>query len=107
MANIVLTSQNDGERVPVHRGDEIVVRLDEWSSGGYRWSLIGSANSILIPKGAETRSAESDLIGAPGVAEFRFIAREPGEAKLEFKLWRKWEGDSSAIERYAVSVEID
>lgn len=44
--------------------------------------------------------------GAAGIGEFRVHALQPGLSQLRLKHWREWQGDSSVIARFTMTVHV-
>lgn len=106
---VVLTKANNGESINVGLGDEIVLRLAENATTGYRWAVV-RADGLAeqeVPGHSQPGPPEPDsLIGSGGLREFRFRAGTPGDGRLELKYWREWEGDSSVVERFAIDLKV-
>lgn len=105
MQTVKLTRQDDGKSVYVHPGDLISVRLDESASTGYRWEVDRVDNSVLLIQKADLPVGPIPGIGETGKVEFSFTVQRIGKTRLQLKLLRPWEGDSSVIDRFNVAVE--
>jgi inhibitor of cysteine peptidase len=101
---LTLSEQDNGRRVPAHVGDVLEVRLAENATTGYGWALDSSNAGLLEPVEA-TSDYPSAAVGAGGAAIFRFRVVGPGSGTLALKYWRPWEGDRSAIRRFAVTID--
>jgi len=88
----------------VAAGDRLSVQVEDISPTGYRWAIEGSDPDVLAV-GTETLATYPG-VGAGGLRTYRLDAKGAGVAALRFKLWRKWEGDNSAIERFSVTVRV-
>ena len=109
MSAVVLTKANNGESIKVQFGDEIVLRLPENVTTGYRWHIVRAEGLVEDETQHPGHSAAPDpnsLIGVGVLREFRFRPSVPGHARLELKYWREWEGDSSVADRFSVDLEI-
>ena len=105
MSTVTLSNADNARSIRVRTGDEIVVRLSENPTTGYRWF----AERIDGPVTLESDSYASTppvRIGSGGMRELRFRATAPGAARLELKHWQEWEGDSSVTERFAVDIAV-
>jgi inhibitor of cysteine peptidase len=105
MSILTLTTTDNGTTVETRQEDEIIVRLAENPTTGYRWHL------DQLPEGLEqvqdTFILDPDpQIGSGGTREFRFRATTPGTAKLELKHWQQWEGEGSVTEHFAVEIRV-
>jgi inhibitor of cysteine peptidase len=111
MALLRLTDIDNGKSLEARQGDEIILRLPENATTGYRWH-IDRANAVIEQEQTSyhldpnIQTDPNTQFGRGGVREFRFRAKANGTARLELKLWQPWEGDSSVIERFAVDIKI-
>ena len=105
MAEVEL-SENDNEKVVQARlGDEVIIRLKEQPTTGYRWTI--DAVSEQLEQGRSGFSLkQGGGVGGGGEKVMRFIAKRRGSAQIELKRMRSWEGDVSNAERFRVSVNI-
>jgi inhibitor of cysteine peptidase len=105
MRSMTLTSADNGKSIQVHQGDEIVVRLPENPTTGYRWQIDQVAG--LIELEADSYQPESNMqFGSGGTREFRFRTKELGTARLGLKHWQAWEGEKSVTDRFAVEIQV-
>lgn len=110
MALLTLTSSDNGKLIEARQGDEIILRLPENATTGYRWH-IDRANGVIEQEqdsyhpDASIQTDPNTQFGRGGVREFRFRANAPGTARLELKLWQAWEGEGSVVERFAVDIK--
>jgi inhibitor of cysteine peptidase len=101
MAAVSLTKANSGQSIEARQGDEIILRLPENPTTGYRWQIDGADG---VEQETSEHTTDSDppdpnpRLGKGGVQEFRFRAKEPGSRRLDLKHWREWEGERSVIE---------
>lgn len=105
MAILTLTNADNGKTIQSRQGDEIILRLPDNPTTGYRWH-IAHANGSLDQEGNSYQPDPTMQFGSAGVREFRFRAKAAGNARLELKHWREWEGESSVLERFALTIEI-
>jgi inhibitor of cysteine peptidase len=108
MSAVVLTKANNGESIKVQLGDEIVLRLAENATTGYRWHIVRAEGLVEDETQQPGHSAAPDpnpFIGGGGLREFRFRPSVAGSGRLELKYWREWEGDSSVADRFSVDLE--
>jgi len=109
MAAVSLTKANDGQSIEVHQGDEIILRLPENPTAGYRWH-IDRADGLEQKMSEHTTGSDQPdpnrRLGQGSVREFRFRAEEPGPQRLELKHWREWEGERSVTERFGIDIGI-
>ena len=106
MSNITLTEADNGRTIDVPQGAEVLIRLEENPTTGYRWAFDLDDDAVLAPQASDLASAPGAAVGGGGSRTFTFTAGQPGTAHLQFKLWREWEGDSSIVERYGVTIAV-
>ena len=109
MATVSVTKANNGQSIEVRQGDEIILRLPENPTTGYRWHIDRADGLEQAMSEHTTGSDQRDpnpRFGQGGVREFRFRAKEPGARRLELKHWREWEGERSVTERFSVGIGI-
>ena len=106
MSNITLTEADKGKTIAVQQGTEILIRLNENPTTGYRWAIDQSDDTVLPLQSSNFSSSPSAAVGAGGARLFTFTAKQPGTVHLQFKRWREWLGDSSIIERYDVTIQV-
>jgi inhibitor of cysteine peptidase len=105
LATLTLTGADDGRAVDVHLGDEVVVSLPENPTTGFRWEVAALRGVQLVGE-ASFRLAEPVALGSGGNRTFRFTASDVGLGRIELIHRRSWEGDATALGRFAVDVAI-
>ncbi|MDC3960425.1 protease inhibitor I42 family protein [Polyangium jinanense] len=72
---IVLSNADNGKRVTVQSGDEVILRLESNASTGYSWHMVLSPTSIM--KLTQHRyvpgRCPGGAVGCPGIEEFHFV----------------------------------
>ncbi len=106
MSKITLTEADKGKFIEVHKGDEIVIQLKENPTTGYRWAVDKTDNTVLALQNLGFSPTPGTGIGGGGTRTFTFIVKQPGTVQLQLKLWREWQGDSSIIDRYDVTLRV-
>jgi len=101
---ITLTAADNKKLVNLNRGDEVVIRLPESPTTGYRWALEQFDAGILTSLSRDYAPAEA--IGGSGEAAFAFKAEKPGSTQITLKLWREWEGERSVTERFEIKITV-
>ena len=94
MTRVVLGEADDGQAVDVGVGDQVVIRLDENPTTGYRWELVDLPAAVELA-GDSFTLGEPVKVGSGGTRELTFICRRPGPARLQLRHWQAWEGASS------------
>jgi len=107
VAVVELTGADNGRSIRVHPDDEIVVRLPENPTTGFRWE-IERADPIVAVVGDDFELGRPGLVGAGGTHEFRFMAAGSyGSGSLSLKLRQAWEGDASVTDRFSVDLVVE
>ena len=104
MPQISLGMADNGTTISVRKGTEVQVDLEDRGTTGFRWSIDAIDDRVLATAGEQ--SVAYPGIGAGAHRVFRFEAKGTGSSQLALKLWRSWEGDSSVIERFDVTVRV-
>ncbi len=82
------------EVLPLQIADEVVIRVRESSSTGYRWRLDASRDSpVRLVNNSLGESAQDDRLGGFRTRSIRLRAHEPGRARLRLRLSRAFEPD--------------
>jgi inhibitor of cysteine peptidase len=103
---IVVTGDDNGTSVEVNQGDHVRIELDSNPTTGYEWAVDSTDETILVYEGSSYESKNGDRVGQGGTQTFTFQAADPGKAEIHLKYWRSWEGDSSVIERFDVTITV-
>ncbi len=106
MPDLILTQADTGKSFMVHPGDVIAIQLKENPTTGYRWAIDRSDDTILALQSSDFVGPPGTGIGGGGTRTFTFKAQKPGAVHLQLKQWRSWEGDSSIIGRYDVTIQV-
>ena len=105
MSRIVATQSDNGAVLQARTGDEVVIRLSEVPTTGFRWDIENAASNVTS-LGSDFEPAAGAGMGGGGTRTFRFRAHSPGQALLSLRLRRAWEGDRGATERYLITIQI-
>jgi inhibitor of cysteine peptidase len=107
---VTLTEANNGQPLELRQGDVVDLRLRENPTTGFRWQVVrtdGLVEEPAVDDAPPSRGPEEHpQVGAGGTRTFRFRARTPRTGRLELKLWREFEGDSSVVKRFAIDITI-
>lgn len=103
---ITLEQTESGTSVEVRRGDEIVVRLEENPTTGFRWAVDEINEQVLELQDSSYQQQPGGGMGGGGQRRLTFRAKSSGSSPLRLKLWREWEGDATADARYSVTVTV-
>jgi inhibitor of cysteine peptidase len=106
MSIITLTQADKGRSITVHADDKIIINLIENPTTGYGWAIDKMDPTVLVFQDLTFSSTPGGAIGSGGTRTFTFTAKQPGTAHLQLKLLRAWQGDSSIIDRYDVTIQV-
>ena len=106
MSEVTLSQADSGTVLTLKRGQTLILRLNENSTTGYRWSLPALDTEVLQLKSDEINLPSNPGIGGGTQRVFTFQANNPGRVKLQLKNLREWVGDESTIEEFQVSVQV-
>jgi inhibitor of cysteine peptidase len=102
---ITITKTENSQSVQAHVGDTIVLQLDENASTGYTWT-VGQTDSTILALQSSKYTASGNVPGSGGTRVFTFLAKKSGMVHLQLKYWRSFVGDSSVVQRYSVTLEV-
>ena len=101
-----LTAANANQTIEVNVGDTLVVELEGNPTTGFTWEAVELDQAVLEQVGEPEFTAQSDLLGAPGVIVLRFKANGPGQTLLKLVYRRPWEQDVPPEETYEVTIVV-
>lgn len=105
MGEVTLGDDQNAAKIAVRMGDTIVVRLEENSAGGYRWTLTSVDSDKLEMTEHHYESTRAD-VGSAGASVWRFTPKHAGRTRLELKKVRPWNRADPAADRYSVDLDI-
>ena len=105
MATITLTQADSGTSIDVSPGDTIAISLAENPTTGYRWA-IDDLDAQVVTLVSSSYATAGGGIGAGGTRTITLRAAQAGTAHPRLKLWREWEGDTSIIERFDMTIHV-
>lgn len=97
------TQSDHGTTAALALGDELELRLPENATTGFRWQLDAPD---LVQLEDRSERATAGALGAGGQRVFTLRADALGEARVDAKLVRAWEGDASAQSRFSLTVRV-
>jgi inhibitor of cysteine peptidase len=107
VAEVILDETNQGTAMKAHVGDQIIVKLREIPTSGYRWMPASSGDDVLTLSVSEFTPGPGSTLGGGGYRVLTFRARGAGVSKIELDLRRPWEqGEGSAVEHYQAEVVV-
>lgn len=96
---VTLTMADQGVARDAVVEQNVLLQLEETPSTGYRWTLEASPPEAIEILAIRWVAPTGGGVGAAGKREFSLRTKAPGEIRLSLKLWREWQGESSATSR--------
>jgi inhibitor of cysteine peptidase len=106
MPSLTLTHADQGKSLTVSPGDTVSLTLDEAPTTGYRWDIERSNAEILEVLDSTYRQPGQSAVGGSGEHSWTFKAKREGSVQLVLKRWRSFEGDTSVVERFDVTIRV-
>jgi len=89
----------------VKPGDAISLVLPSNPTSGYRW-VSDDPDGDTMDVTSSGFQPSGPGVGTGGVETWTIHARAVGRARVSFRYWRPWAGESSVVERFAVTVAV-
>lgn len=103
---ITLTAADAGVSRDAVVGQNVVLQLNENPTTGYRWALDAKPPNAIENLASEYLATPGGAIGGGGKRKFSFTTKAPGDIHLRLKLWREWQGEDSATQRYEFTLQV-
>lgn len=100
-AALELDASDNAKHVPLALGQQLVVRLPENATTGYRWTI--EERGDLQLDGSQTLLAGQSP-GAGATRAFTLSARVAGTSRLELALRKAWETSEAPLQRFSLTV---
>jgi inhibitor of cysteine peptidase len=107
MAEHRLTAADGNSTIHVQQGDGIVIVLPENPTTGYRWALDGRPGPAIRLDAGTYMQGEGGGVGSAGSRVFHVTVATAGSSEISLKRWREWEGETSVVERFSVTIVVD
>lgn len=89
------------------RGDEVVIRLPENPTTGYRWQVTHSgAGELALVEERFVPGSGGAGVGASGDRLLRFLGQKAGEVRVEAVLRRPWDPPRAGAERREFAIVV-
>lgn len=108
-AAVTVTADDNGRKVDLAVGQELVVRLASNRTTGYAWTITDSANAVLAQQGKPDYVTDATLerkIGVGGTEIWRLKAVKTGQQTLRFEYRRPWERDAAPAKTVSYLVTV-
>jgi len=104
---IRLNDADNGRKLELREGQEIVVSLESNPTTGYIWEISNIGDGIIAQVGKTTYESKSDLLGAGGIQVFRFKAKGAGQVDLNFVYHRPWEKNVKPVRTFSLKITVN
>jgi inhibitor of cysteine peptidase len=105
--SVTLTSTNNGGKVEVQVGGQIIIKLDGNPSTGYTWEAKDLYATLFKQVGDPVFSSSSPgLVGSGGTLTLTFNALKAGASQLTLIYHRPWETGVDPINTFTVTVTV-
>jgi inhibitor of cysteine peptidase len=105
MSEIVVTKHGLGSIIEAHRGDVIVLRLEENLTTGYGWEVENEGSVVELIESTYVE-ATGMAMGHGGTRILRFVTRSPGSQEIHLKLRRPWDPPDRSLEHLDVTIQV-
>jgi Predicted secreted protein len=104
---IILTSADNGKKLNVKAGEQIVVELDGNPSTGYTWEAQDLDASMIRQVGeAEFKSSNPGVIGAGRTLTLKFMTLQAGTTSLALVYHRPWETGVKPLSSFTTAITV-
>lgn len=104
VADTVLTNQDNGKSIDTLVGSCLTVQLKESPTTGYVWVNKTTGDVLLLQNSDFSPASSTGVLGGSGMRMLRFTVSKAGKSTLLLKQMREWEGESSAVEVFSVTI---
>ncbi len=98
-----LSYEDNGKSIETLVGSELIVRLEESPTTGYVW-INKTIGEVLTLKNTEFSAALVGMLGGTGWRTLSFVVSKTGTSTLLLKQMREWEGESSVIKEFSITI---
>src|SRR5262249_45985894 len=106
VSTIMLMRADNGKTIEICVDDTLVIRLDENPTTGYQWAMEEPNEEVVALQSADYLRSRSAGVGGGGQRVWTLTAKKTGVVILRLKLWRAWEGETSIVERFTVTLHV-
>lgn len=111
MSTLQLSQADNSKLITLSQGDILSIELPENPTTGFRWEIDQAADrseqaiDIITLESSRFVSAGGGS-GGGGDRTFILKAARAGTAQIVLKLWQPWEGESSIIDRFQLTLRV-
>ncbi|CCW62610.1 unnamed protein product [Phytomonas sp. EM1] len=108
----ILGLKNNNQQIAAKVGKPIFINLESNPTTGYNWYRAGyekleSQSDEILSIKKVYRNSETNLVGAPGVAEFTVTPNKPGSHALHLVYRRVFEPPSENNKRFTINLNVE
>ena len=102
-----LTASNNGEKITLFAGQELVIQLVGNPTTGYTWEAKNLDASMFKQIGDATFSSSNpDLVGSDGSITLSFRVLKTGTANLTLVYHRPWETNVEPVDTFSITAMV-
>ena len=102
-----LTASNNGEKITLFAGQELVIQLVGNPTTGYTWEAKDLDASMFKQFGDATFSSSNpDLVGSGGTLTLSFRVLKTGTANLTLVYHRPWETNVEPVDTFSITAMV-
>jgi predicted secreted protein len=105
MTETTVTDEDKGKTIDIYLDNFLSVTLNESPTTGYVWVNKTDGENLLLHS-SDFLPSNLGVVGGAGLRTLRFLAKKSGDTRLFLTHIREWEGASSAIDEFFVTVHI-
>ncbi len=105
MEHVLVATDNNG-KVDIRLNETVRITLPENATTGYAWTVESYDKEHFNELPTEQHYPVTTRVGAGGEIIFIFQGKKTGTGDIMLKHWRSWEGDSSAIARFHIKINV-
>ncbi|HEY0873762.1 MAG TPA: protease inhibitor I42 family protein [Vicinamibacterales bacterium] len=104
-----VSAWGDGAPRAIRAGTEVLIRLPENATTGYRWHFTqdGDGELTIVDDTYERSAGGAPVPGAAGMRAVRLVAKRPGRVRLEAHERRSWEAAAAPANTRVFLFDID
>jgi len=108
LETINLSDKDNGGKVQMLVGENLVISLKDNPSTGYRWETVRHDETILplLTRDYKQREAEPGMVGVGGILTLGFKAIAAGQTTLKLIYTRPRSGEDDIADTFLITVDV-
>ena len=103
---IEVNETQNGSRLELAQGDELVITLEGNPTTGYQWEMLPNSDGVVELQGDPEYKSGGNLAGSGGEYKFIFKAIKAGATTVDLKYYRSFEADVLPIQTYTIDITV-